>query len=361
MAYELDLRQFWLENERSRNQGKKSKRIPVSIGLDGDWICEFLQLDNAKYYSDYEYQQKHRLEASVVTEREIGLAIKPAIDFGVIMDASIYGGKVNYRSNATPTLEPVVTSPEEIDDLVEKMEKVDLLEQGLVPTYLEWRERLKADYGIEVGYGWGIKGCATTLGQICSITNFLTWIMTEPAQIKKLVQCWVKTGIRYVKAMRAATVYPATNQGFSLASDVTGMLSPSLYDEFIMEAEREIFQTFAPEEDAVRYYHADFHMAHHLDSLREIGVNVVNVDPYIQVKDILAKMPDVTIHGQIPPLDVLLYGKPEDVIECIRRDIEQEGETGQLVVSTVGSICPGTSFENLRAIVHGVEKYGVRR
>jgi len=360
MDYKLDLRNFWLKNEQSLREGRTSKRVPIGIALDGDWICEYLQLDNSKYYSDYAYQQKHRLKCSAITEKELGISIKPAIDFGVVMDASIYGGKVNYRHNATPTLDPVVNSPEEIDHLVEKMEDVDLLNQGLVPKFLEWRERLKADYDIDVAYGWGIKGCATTLGQICSITNFLTWIMIYPDQIKRLVRCWVDTGIRYMQVMREVTGYPAERSGFSLASDVTGMLSPSLYRDFMMEAEREIFEKFAPGENDVRHYHADFHMIQHLDALREIGVNEVNVDPYIQVPDILEKMPDVTIRGQVPPLDVLLYGKPEDVIDCVKRDIEQAGNTGQLIVSTVGSICPGTSFENLRAMCYAVEKYGNR-
>lgn len=361
MGYELDLCSFWLENAQSRSEGAKSKRVPISIGLDGDWICEYLKLDNSKYYSDYTYQQENRLRCSEVTENELGISIEPAIDFGVVMDASIYGGKVNYRPNATPTLEPAVNSPGEIDDLVQRMAKVDLLSQGLVPMFFEWRERLHEDYGVHVAYGWGLKGCATTLGQICSITNFLTWIMTHPDQIKKLIQCWLETSIRYTQAMRQATGFPASHSGFSLASDVTGMLSPSLYRDFIMEAEREVFETFAPGTNSVRYYHADYHMAQHLDALREIGVNAVNVDPYIQVRDIFEKMPEVTIYGQVPPLTVLLNGTQEDVINCVKRDIQQAGNTGKLVVSTVGSIVPGTSFENLRAMCYAVDKYGRRK
>jgi len=358
--YKLDLQDFWLENSRARKEGAKSKRIPLSMNLDGDWICEYLQLDNSRYYSEYQYQQKNRLRCSEITERELGLPIRPAIDFGVIMDASIYGGKVNYRPNATPTLEPVVNSPEEIDDLIKRMSKADLLDQGLIPKFFEWRAKLKADFGINVTYGWGIKGCATMMGQICSITNFLTWIMTHPTQIRKLIQCWHETTIRYIQAMKEATGFPSEQTGFSFASDVAGMLSPELYRDFIMEAEKDIYQVFAPGKDDIRYYHADFRMAHHLDALREIGVNAVNIDPYIEVKDILVKMPDVTIHGQVPPLDVLLYGTPEDVVNRVRLDIEQAGSDGKLVVSTVGSIVPGTSFENLRAMCYAVDQYGVR-
>ena len=61
----------------------------------------------------------------------------------------------------------------------------------------------------------------------------------------------------------------------------------------------------------------------------------------------MEKMPGVIIHGQIPPTKVLLYGTPEQVYECAKRDIEQAGPTKQLVLCTAGSINPGTSFENL--------------
>lgn len=358
MAYHVDMKQFWEMNEKCKNLQENVPRVPVSIHLDGDWICEYLQLDNAKYYSDFEYQQEQRLKCNEVTQKELAYTIHPAVDFGVIMDASIYGGKVNYESNATPTLRPVVNEPEEIDGLVEKMSKVNLLEQGLIPKYLEWREKIKTRYGIHLTYGGGMKGCATMLGQICGITNFLTWIMTAPEQIHKLVRCWLETSERYIRTIRKETGFPETQTGFSFASDVAGMLSPELYREFIMSAEKQLYEMFAPGTEDKRFYHADSHMLHHLDALKEIGVNEVNIDPYIEPKQILEKMPNVVVYGQIPPTKVLLYGTPEEVIECAKRDIEQAGPGKHLMLCTAGSINPGTSFENLRAMCYAVEQYG---
>ena len=358
MSYDLDMGRFWEVNRQCLDLKEDIQRVPVSMHLDGDWICEYLKLDNAKYYSDFEYQQEHRLRCSEITEEELAYTIYPAVDFGVIMDASIYGGEVKYQSNATPTLTPVVNDPSEIDALVEKMQNVDLLEQGLVPMYLEWREKIKARYGIELTYGDGQKGCATMLGQICTITNFLTWIMTDPEQIHKLVACWLDTSKRYTKAMREATNYSAERKGYAFASDVAGMLSPQLYRDFIMDAEKELYDTFAPNADDLRYYHADSHMLHHLETLEEIGVNAVNIDPYIEPAQILEKMPNVVVHGQIPPLKILLNGSPEEVIAYAKRDIEQAGPGKPLVLCTAGSINPGTSFENLKAMCYAAEKYG---
>jgi len=358
MPVKIDMREFWEVNRKCAPNKVDSPRVPVSLHLDGDWICEHLNLDNALYYSDFDYQQEHRLRCSEITEKEIAYTIYPAVDFGVIMDASVYGGLINYEKNATPTLRPVLNDPEDIDVFVEKINKLSPLDQGLVPKYLEWREKISSRYGIKLNYGWGIKGCATMLGQICGITNFLTWIATDPVQIEKLIACWRDTSIRYIKAIREATDYPINRNGFSFASDVAGMLSPNMYKEFIMNAEKEIYDLFAPEPQDVRFYHADSHMLHHLETLKEMGVNQVNIDPYIEPNQIIEKMPESIIFGQIPPLKVLLSGTSEEVIACAKRDIDQAGKRRQLVLTTAGSINPGTSFENLKAMCYAAQEFG---
>ncbi len=358
MEYNIDMKNFWEVNRKCTDLSGKIPRVPVSIHLDGDWICDFLKLDNARYYSDFEYQQEQRLRCSEITKKELDYTIYPAVDFGVVMDASVYGGQVNYESKATPTLRPVVNEPEEIDYLIEKMNKVDILEQGLVPKYLEWRERIRMRYGIELSYGNSLKGCATMLGQVCGITNFLTWIMTDPEQIQKLADCWLEITKKYISALRKATGFDESCPGFSFYSDVAGMLSPQLYIDFMMEREKSIYDLYASDSQDTRFYHADSHMLHHLDTLREMGVNQVNVDPYIDPSQILQKMPDVIVFGQIPPTKVLLYGTPDEVVECARRDILQAGAGKHLILCTAGSINPGTAFENLRAMFYAAEKFG---
>lgn len=353
----IDYQEFWKINETCMALGENIPRVPVSLYLNGDWICDFMDLDCVRYYSDYEYQQLMREKCSRVTEKEFGYKILPEIDFGVILDASVYGGEVKCSPGATPVLTPVIHDPGEINSFINKMENIDFLSGGLVPRFLKWRDRIYTDYGITITYGDSIKGCATMLGQLCGITNFLTWIMTNPEEIHELVDFWKRMSVRYIKEMRKVTGFRGGNK-FSFASDVAGMLPPYLYDEFISEAEAEIYGTFAPGIQDHRYYHADYHMLHLLPLLKKIGVNEVNIDPYIEACDILEVMPDIVIYGQIPPKDVLLKGTPESIRQCVKKNIEQAGPGKKLVVSTVGSVNPQTSFENLRAVCEAVEEFG---
>jgi uroporphyrinogen-III decarboxylase len=356
-----DLRNFWIENNKALQAGNLATQVPVDLPLPGDWVCVLMEADMEKYYREYQYQQDIRRRCNELTLEELGCPVDPAVDFGVIMDASIYGGKVHYESNATPTLVPVVQEPEEIDALVDEMDSLDdsaLLERGLIPLMMEWRSLIKQDYGVDLSYGTSMKGCATMMGQICGLTNFLTWILTDPEPISRLCDCWGRTSQRYVKALRTATGTPESQRGFSFQSDVAGMLSNDMYTEFIKKHEEAMYLIFAPQKADLRYFHADYHMKHLLPSFREMGVNAVNIDPYIDCNAILEILPDCVIYGQIPPTSVLLYGSKEDVAACVRRDIDQAGPGHHLIISTAGSINPGTGFEQLRTIIETAVQYG---
>ena len=354
MSYGLE--RFWEINQECLDLRGKIPRVPVRLHFDGDWICDLLKLDPVRYYTDFTYQQESRLRCNVITRKVLGYTLYPAVDFGVIMDASVYGGEVNYHKKAAPTLEPVITEPGQIKDFVARMAKKEPLAGGLVPKYLEWREKIKSKYGIALPAGEGMKGCAAVLGQLCGVTNLLTWLHTNPEEIRALVECWFDTSVRYLRGLREAT--GVKSGGLSLASDLTGLLSPQLYRGFFFEAEKTLFTLFAPGEKDRRYYHADYHMSHHFDSLRELGVNQVNIDPYIMAAQILESLPAVVVHGQVPPATVLLHGSPAEVEACVRRDISQAGPGKRLILTTVGGVNPGTSFANLRARWFAVEKYG---
>ena len=68
MTFDLDMKKFWEINEKCKNLKGDIVRVPVSIHLDGDWICEHLKLDNAKYYSDFDTSRK-MAEMSEITEK----------------------------------------------------------------------------------------------------------------------------------------------------------------------------------------------------------------------------------------------------------------------------------------------------
>ena len=145
--YDIRSRRYQIENSIFMGMtlaGKQPPRPAAMAPLDGDWICEYLGVSFAEYYSEFEFQYECRVRASEAAKAELGVGIPVVPDFGSVLDPSIYGGEVVYPENAPPSMEPAIESPEQVPELIEKMRRErDILSLGLAPKMLEWRDRIK--------------------------------------------------------------------------------------------------------------------------------------------------------------------------------------------------------------------------
>ena len=49
MNYDIDMKKFWEMNAKCKTLSDDIPRVPVQMNLRvGDWICDFLNLDNSK-------------------------------------------------------------------------------------------------------------------------------------------------------------------------------------------------------------------------------------------------------------------------------------------------------------------------
>lgn len=343
---------FWTVNAANlalTMAGARTRRAPVAIILDGDWVCEFTKTPCDVYYGDFDEQQRARIQAGNAAYDEIGLRIEPALDFGVVMDASIYGGEIHCAPNAPPTIEPVLESPDKVGELAARMDAADPLSLGLVPRMLEWRGRLKAEHGKTHFAGVTVKGPGSMCGQICGMTNFLMWLAANPAEMKALIELQTRTTIRYIRSMRKAT--SARVPYLALADDLSGMVSEKMYRDFFYPAHKKLFESLAPY-PKLRYFHNDARSEHILHHIRKLRPGAVNFDAKVTVRRIRELIPDAVIFGHVPPIEVLLNGTPEEVRQtALANTAHARADRGRIVLTTAGSINPGTSFDNLRALM----------
>ena len=341
--------------------------VPVEIALDGDWMCERYRIPMDRYYRDYAFQQevRDRARAEVRDSLDLELIGPFGVDQGVVTNASLFGGKVRYPANATPTLEPVVGEPKDVADLERRIDALSddaLLEAGeLQSARWRWLRRLELERGVPARSpaGRGTKGVATVCGQLCGVTAFLTWLVTDPREAAALTALVGRTFARYIASCRAHDGLEGAD-GLGFASDLSGLMSPELYGRFCAPHESSLYERFAPA--GQRYYHADSNMGRHVPALRAIGVNAVNIGPMVSTADILEAAPDMVVHGQVPPTQVLWQGSPDLVVDAVRRDVRDmmtaSAGPSQLVVTTAGSVNPGTPLENIKALYWAAMEYG---
>ncbi len=105
-----------------------------------------------------------------------------------------------------------------------------------------------------------------------------------------------------------------------------------------------------------RYQHSDSALGHLLDMQRELGINVVNYEPEVDVGLIRQKLPDAMIRGQVPPF-LLRNGLPQETEQRVIADFEKAGATGGLIVTTAGSLAPGTGVGRMRWLMKVVQQH----
>lgn len=348
-------------------QGRGKEFLEAKASLDGDWVCRFLGLPFDRYYTDFDFQRESLAEARRHVEAEMGFQLIRDIvyDHGVILNASLFGGEVQYHNNSTPVLVPVVREPHDVAAIAARIDTVSdeaLMHEGVLhPEYWRATEAIKNSLGVEpkAPASGGTKGIATVCGQLCTVTNFLTWLYTNPGEMRELTALVGRTFARYIRASREFD--DATGEeGLGFASDVTGLMSPASYGEFCAPEERLLYEEFAP--NGNRFYHADSNMRNHVGMLADIGVTHVNIGPMVSVTDILSTAPGMGIHGQVPPTQVLWQGTPDLVVDAVRHDIGEiramAASLEQLLVCTAGSINPGTPLENIKAMFWAAMEYG---
>jgi uroporphyrinogen-III decarboxylase len=347
--------------------GAGTEFVPAAASLDGDWICEHLHIPFDSYYRNPEIQQKAVAAAREEVMRTLGFQIVPEkiYDHGVILNASLFGGEVQYHSNSTPVLVPVVTEPADVARLAKRIDGLSdeaLLHAGhLHPEYWAAAELLQTTTGVtpRAPASGGVKGVATTCGQLCGVTNFLLWLHTDSVEMRELTALVGRTYRRYIAASRAFDG-AEDSDGLGFASDLTGLMSPTDYEQFCGPEEGMLYKAFAP--TGRRYYHADSNLRHHVRALADIGVTTVNIGPMVSVTDILSVSPGMHIDGQVPPTQVLWRGTPDLVVDSVRTDIEEIHSAGgslrQLRVCTAGSINPGTPLENIEAMFWAAMTFG---
>ena len=84
--------------------------------------------------------------------------------------------------------------------------------------------------------------------------------------------------------------------------------------------------------------------------MASLGFDVLNFSHTIDIATAQAQMPNVVLMGNVPPLDLMVRGTPDQVTAWARACIEKTGGRG-LILSTGGGVSPGTPAEMIDALV----------
>ncbi len=319
---------------------------PVALIVDSPWIPGFVGISTLEYFTQPDSWLRANLE---VVERFPDAIFLPGfwVEYGMAIEPSAFGCKVSWWKDTPASVRPVLADISEVSRLSLPLPAND----GLMPFALHLQRWAQKQIGV-LGYGIRMvaaRGPLALATHLRGITEFLTDIKVEPEPSHRLLDICTETVIRWLKAQ--VENLPEV-EGVLVLDDVVGLLSPADYEVFAHPYLERVFAAFP---DMLKIYHNDANVEPFAERLAETGFDALNFSHNIDLSTLSERIGHkVGLIGNVPPLQVLAQGSPQDVTESAFRCLA--AGNGRMILSAGGGMSPGTPAENVDALLHAVRR-----
>jgi len=218
---------------------------------------------------------------------------------------------------------------------------------GLMPVILRQYERMKAPLA-NLGIAPRMAACRGPLAIASHLVGVTEILMATQLEADHCHQLFDKTTDLCIRWLRAQLDRMDDPVGVLVLDDLVGMMGPDDAETFGLPRLKRIFDEF---EGLVRFFHNDTPNEKVYPGLTTIGMDVFNFShetDLAQARELLG--PDIVLMGNLPPLDLLVRGTPDQVREATAKQLDQMADVGPMLISPGGGVSPGTPIENLQAM-----------
>lgn len=315
----------------------------VALIVDSPWIPGYRGITHLEYFLNPEVWFRANLEIAAEFP-DIVLFPSWWVEYGMAIEPSALGARVQFWSDHTPDVLPMLTSIEQGAALP----AVNPLSDGLMPFALELYRMHKARIA-DAGH---IVPVVAARGPLClaaflrGVSAFLVDITENPAAAHALLDRATRTVIDWLEAQ--ARVIGDSVEGILVLDDIAGFLSGKAYREFAHPYLRRICAAFPP--DWIKVYHNDANVRPSLADLPDTGFDVLNWSHKIDFSEARQKTGGrMCLMGNVAPLDIGVRGTPEAVRAAAAEVLAKAAGRG-LILSVGGGVSPGMPRENVAAL-----------
>ena len=271
-------------------------------------------------------------------------------DFGLITEASAFGGGIKWLEHSAPHIFPAIKNTEQIDHL----KLPDCRRDGLMPKALEeyeymWRhidKKMIQDYGYLEGSAYTVGPCETA-GLVFGYDNLYTNLIDNPSRIHGLLNIITEMVVNWIRAQEKIN---GSLKRLILVDHTPSQISGNMVEEFFMPYLKKVFDEFPK---ALKLYHNEGNVDHVTGHLSSLGFDVFHFGIDID-KAVRGFGNRCCFMGNIHPVEALLQGSRNDVRNaCIKALNAARGYP--FLLSSAGGMAPNTPPENLQEMVNAVE------
>ena len=364
----VDLERFWKDDELAHRDNCFSPDAPqVALGLRMSEECVLSEFgeepDNPMWQRP---ARERRIELNKryndKAEKIVGIRLLPE-DFPcesmrfpeAKRIGEVFGGRYIIHAG-TEWLESDIKTPQQLEERLDKIDRMDLREFMLPP---DWEERCRMIYeqtGARPQRLHSVRGPVTLACSILGVEDLIFLLFDEPELAMRFSDTIADVIIKMNEIMDAEA--GGESFGFGFNDDNCCMLNAELYEFFGYPVLQKVFDRFSPELHHERYQHSDSAMEHLLPVLGRLGFTGVNFGPTITIDKIRKHLPKTRIDGCIAPY-TFMNDDHEKLIAEVRRDCEMAKLYGRGVnIFTAGSINYGSTLAGMRAAMWAICEYG---
>jgi hypothetical protein len=173
--------------------------------------------------------------------------------FGTVVVPSALGSEVVYPPKMDPAIRgTVIDNPEE----VKRLSTPDPYQDGLMPRVLRCIDAMRARSDLPVSFT-DCQGPLNIALSLCGVENLFVWMYEHPNIVHELMDFCTEVLIDWVKVQKKhagqelesgafphGIVLPKGSGGVWISDDDCVILSPGLYNEFVVPYNSRVFQAF---------------------------------------------------------------------------------------------------------------------
>jgi [methyl-Co(III) methanol-specific corrinoid protein]:coenzyme M methyltransferase len=211
---------------------------------------------------------------------------------------------------------------------------------GRIGVVCEAIRLVKEDVGKDVVISGLIPGPYTLLLYLCNLTNLVMEMKREPQAVLDALFHLSSFLAEIGKAYRDAGADFITIHDMGGSA---GFVGPSAYEQFVFPAEKDLIERLPKP----RVLSVCGRMDKALHLLPQTGADAVSIDQVTDVKSAREVLGEVTLFGNLDPLEILLRGDETDVAEAVTG----VKEAGVDAVWPGCDLVPSTPIRNFKAML----------
>ena len=199
----------------------------------------------------------------------------------------------------------------------------------------------------------GMIGPFSLAARLLDVTEIMVDCYDDPDMVHTVLDKVTQFLIEYAKAYKAAGA-----NGIVMAEPVSGLLSPSLEEEFSSPYVKRVVDAVQDDDFILIYHNCGGNTPRMIDSMLSFGAAAYHFGNAVDMAEMLEKMPsDVVVMGNVDPAGVLRMGTPESVRETTLDIMKKCCSYENFVISSGCDIPPLTPWENIDAFFAAVDDF----